>query len=133
MTTPDHGVPGPGELLFAYGSLQRGGQYHFFLAGHDAEFLGVARLLTPYPLLLAEYPCLLDRPGAGHLVHGEVYRIGSTRNWRELDRLEGHPEEYLRRPEPVALHESIVRAWTYFYQCPERLDPSLEPVSRFNP
>lgn len=102
-------------LLFVYGTLQRGGQYHQLLEQCRARFLGSGRLLTAYPLVLAQYPCLLDQPGRGHRVHGEVYHIPSSHGWLLVDRLEGHPVEYRRRPEAVEIGGRILDAWTYFY------------------
>ncbi|MEX0326351.1 MAG: gamma-glutamylcyclotransferase [Puniceicoccaceae bacterium] len=121
----------PGELLFVYGTLKRGGQYHHLLQQDGTEFKGSGQLTTPYPLILAEYPCLLDQPGHGYRVKGELFRIGSTSTWEAVDRLEDHPREYLRRLEPVESGNHTVRAWTYFYRLPELLDSSLLPVEAF--
>jgi gamma-glutamylcyclotransferase (GGCT)/AIG2-like uncharacterized protein YtfP len=124
-------LPGPDELFFAYGSLKQGGQYHHFLLEQRAVCLGSGRLTIPYPLYLSAYPCLVDEPGKGHLVKGEVYRIPASSPWTRLDWLEGHPEEYRRRLEPVDLEGRRLSAWTYFYLRLERLEPGLEPVEEF--
>jgi gamma-glutamylcyclotransferase (GGCT)/AIG2-like uncharacterized protein YtfP len=131
--SPSHSLPESNALLFAYGTLQRGGQFHYFLEQCAAEFLGEGRLVTPYPLILADYPCLLDRPGAGHCVSGEVYRLPRPADWIAIDRLEAHPVEYIRRLEPIHLNGEAVPAWTYFYQFPDKLNPHLRPVPRFQP
>jgi gamma-glutamylcyclotransferase (GGCT)/AIG2-like uncharacterized protein YtfP len=107
--------PGDGCLLFAYGSLQRGGQYHYFLENCRAQAVGRGRLVAAYPLVLADYPRLLDRPGTGLPTRGEVYRIPRAADWAALDRLEGHPREYRRRPEAVEIAGQIALAWVYFY------------------
>lgn len=120
--------PGPDELLFAYGTLQRGGRYHALLEQCHAEFVGTGELVTAYPLILAQYPCLLDQPGKGYCVSGELYRLHQSADWIAIDRLEAHPHEYRRRPEPVRLGAATVLAWTYFYRFPESLDPRLKPV-----
>ncbi len=125
--------PRENDLLFAYGTLQRGGEYHEFLTNAHARFLGVGELVTPYPLVVARYPCLLDRRGLGFRVRGEVYRIPHPSRWAALDWLEDHPREYLRRIEPVRLNGAIVRAWTYFYRHPQRLCRRLAAVPRFRP
>lgn len=124
-------LPQAGDLLFAYGTLKRGGQYHYLLEGDGAEFLSTGRLALPYPLLLAEYPCLLDEPGTGFKVTGELFRILNRETWRRVDRLEDHPREYLRRLETVETGTGPVTAWTYFYRQTECLDPSLQPVEAF--
>ena len=124
-------LPGPGQLFFAYGSLKKGGVYHHFLTEGEAVPVGDGQLVVPYPLILAEYPCLLDKPGQGHRVRGEIYRIDLTSTWERLDWLEDHPREYRRRVESVQMDTTIIEAWTYFYLFPKALDPGLRPVESF--
>lgn len=112
-------TPGAGDLLFAYGTLRRGGQYHTFLERCRARFIGKGTTQTPYPLVLAEYPCLLDQPGEGAHVNGEVFEIPEPADWEAIDHLEDHPREYRRRLEPIRTGAQTVQAWTYFYQFPE--------------
>jgi len=123
--------PRENDLLFAYGSLQRGGEYHEFLINAQARRLGIGELVTPYPLIVARYPCLLDRRGLGYRVRGEVYRLPHPSRWAAIDWLEDHPREYRRRLEPARLNGSIVRAWTYFYLHPQRLCRRLAAVRCF--
>ena len=120
------------QLLFTYGTLKQGGRYHHLLVENGAEFIGYGRLCTPYPLVLAEYPCLLDRPGEGFRVKGEVYRLSNAAAWRVVDRLEDHPNEYRRRPEAVETNGAIQQPWTYFYLQEERLDCRLQAVEEFD-
>lgn len=87
--------------------------------------------MTPYPLILAEYPCLLDQPGNGYRVRGELFSIGSMETWIAVDRLEDHPREYLRRLERVETDTGQHLAWTYFYRKPQLLDATLQPVETF--
>lgn len=126
-------LPGDNSLLFVYGTLQRGGQYHYFLEQCDASFVGSGTLLTPYPLMLAQYPCLLDQPNKGLRVEGEIYRLARSGDWQAVDRLETHPVEYTRRLEKVEAGAKRLHAWTYFYNFPDQLDPKLQPVRRFVP
>lgn len=126
-------LPGEGSLLFAYGTLQHGGQYHYFLEQCAARFVGTGTLRTAYPLILAQYPCLLDQPGIGFRVGGEVYCLRKPDDWLAIDRLEGHPIEYTRRLEYVECGGHRLHACTYFYNFPDRLDPGLKPVPRFVP
>ena len=122
--------PAPGDLLFAYGTLQRGGCYHHLLEQAGAGFAGEAQTRKPYPLILDQYPCLLDLPERGFPVTGELYRIPDRATWEVLDRLEDHPREYRRRKELVRTTEVEATAWVYFF-----LDTSLQgtPVRRFEP
>ena len=124
-------LPPAGSLLFVYGTLQRGGQYHPILQRVGAAFSGMGKTITPYPLLLAAYPCLLDRPGRGHAVEGEVYRLARPRDWIPVDRLEGHLHAYRRRLEKIQLEDAIVEAWTYFYIRKNVSEEVLPAVPRF--
>lgn len=108
-------LPPDGSLLFVYGTLQRGGQYHHFLNEAEAEFIDHGRTAIAYPLVVDAYPCLLDRPGHGFHVRGEIYRIAKSTGWIRIDYLEGHPTEYLRRQENITTGNGILAAWTYFY------------------
>jgi gamma-glutamylcyclotransferase (GGCT)/AIG2-like uncharacterized protein YtfP len=92
------------ELVFVYGTLQRGHLNHHWLA--DAPFLGEAELpdvvlhdLGPFPMAV---------PGDG-LVRGEVYAVDAP-GLARLDRLEGYPRLYDRRPLPLADGRT---AWVY--------------------
>jgi gamma-glutamylcyclotransferase (GGCT)/AIG2-like uncharacterized protein YtfP len=123
--------PCSNDLLFAYGTLKKGGQYHHLIADKGAILLGSGTTRIPYPLILAEYPCLLDRPGEGFRVKGEVYRLPDKDAWKTVDRLEDHPDEYLRRREPVEVDGKVLNPWTYFYLLEDCLDPALKPVDEF--
>jgi gamma-glutamylcyclotransferase (GGCT)/AIG2-like uncharacterized protein YtfP len=92
------------ELVFVYGTLKRGhGNHHWLL---DAPFLGEAVLpdvvlhdLGPFPMAV---------PGEG-VVRGEVYGVDAA-GLARLDRLEGYPRLYDRRPLPLADGR---QAWVY--------------------
>lgn len=92
------------ELVFVYGTLKRGhGNHHWLL---EAPFLGEAVLpevvlhdLGPFPMAV---------PGEG-VVRGEVYGVDAA-GLARLDRLEGYPRLYDRRPLPLADGR---RAWVY--------------------
>jgi len=121
------------DRLFVYGTLQRGGQYHALLQRGQARFLGTASLVTPFPLLLARYPCLLDAPGQGHRVEGELYALPTRHGWQLIDELEQHPHEYRRRIESIECKGQSLQAWTYFYIRPDLSPGSLPAVKRYWP
>lgn len=76
--------------VFVYGTLKRG------FANHDATLLagallGVARTVVARPLVVAGRwfsPVLLDEPGNGECVEGELYRVNDA-VLAALDRIEG--------------------------------------------
>ena len=61
-----------------------------------------------YPLLAHHsttrynIPYLIDKPGSGNNIHGEVYEV-DEKMLKNLDILEDHPNYYQRRPEKVSL------------------------------
>lgn len=92
------------ELVFVYGTLKRGFGNHHWLAGcgfeGEATVAGlVLHDLGPFPMVI---------PGNG-VVRGEAYRLEGEALSR-LDRLEGCPRLYDRRPLP--LHDGRW-AWVY--------------------
>ena len=89
-----------GHLVFVYGTLKRGfPNYAAYMQA--AEFVGAGTTVARYPLVLSgdrHVPCMLDRPGEGSVVAGELFRVDDT-DLRRLDGLEevGRPGGYLRR------------------------------------
>lgn len=86
-------------VVFVYGTLKRGFANHPLL--ERAEYLSEARTRGAWPMVVAGrwfVPCLLDRPGSGHRVRGELYAVGAE-TLRALDELEGvgEPDGYDRR------------------------------------
>jgi gamma-glutamylaminecyclotransferase len=110
--------PSPADqtpLVFVYGTLKRGLHNHHVMARARGEFLGEAHTLTEYPLVADGLPYLLDQPGTGQIVQGEVFRVWESDGWELLDRLESHPSFYRRRVERVAVDRGgHVMAWIYF-------------------
>lgn len=84
-------------LVFVYGSLLRGGQYHHLIRGAPCE--GPARTAPLFTLVdLGPYPALV--PGGCTAVHGELYKADDALLQR-LDELEGHPDFYQRQIIPL--------------------------------
>ncbi|KAL6501026.1 hypothetical protein OROHE_025223 [Orobanche hederae] len=89
------GVPAAeSSLIFTYGTLKQGFSNHALLqdmmdAG-DATFLGSCRTLHKHPLVCGPYrvPFLLNLPGRGHRVSGEIYAV-SPAALSKMDELEG--------------------------------------------
>ncbi|MFI5399902.1 MAG: gamma-glutamylcyclotransferase [SAR324 cluster bacterium] len=78
--------------VFVYGSLLQGGVNHGLL--REATLIGPGHTLPAYRLVdLGPYPGMVA-PGTT-AVAGEVYRV-PERLLAELDRLEEHPETYVR-------------------------------------
>ncbi|CAM0878247.1 unnamed protein product [Alopecurus aequalis] len=98
-------------LVFTYGTLKRGFSNHALLqdlslAG-DATFAGAAATAAPLPLVCGPYrvPFLLNLPGSGQRVKGELYSV-TARGLARLDELEGVSRgHYERLPVEVVLTE----------------------------
>lgn len=102
-------------LVFVYGTLKRGFHNHRVMAEAGGEFVCEGVTVTPFPLVERGLPFLIFRPGEGHRVEGEIYRVGDERGWERLDRLEGHPDFYQRRLiEAEGADGEIYEAWAYF-------------------
>ncbi|XP_069858774.1 gamma-glutamylaminecyclotransferase [Dipodomys merriami] len=87
--------------VFVYGTLKRGQPNHRVMldrAHGSAVFRGHGRTAEPYPLVIAgEYniPRLLQLPGRGRCVAGEIYEV-DEKMLRFLDDFEGCPDMYQR-------------------------------------
>lgn len=91
-------------LVFTYGTLKRGFSNHVLMQdlirSGDASFKGVYQTSEKYPLVCGPYrvPFLLNKPGSGHHVTGELYAV-SPRGLSRLDELEGISRgHYVRQP-----------------------------------
>ncbi|XP_046669482.1 putative gamma-glutamylcyclotransferase CG2811 isoform X2 [Homalodisca vitripennis] len=108
--------------VFVYGTLKTGEPNHHWLTkpenGHS-KLVGEGMTLVKYPLVIASrynIPFLLDVPGIGHNVSGEVYEI-DEKMLSNLDILEDYPSYYTRRLETIVMKaEGSIQeqCWTYF-------------------
>ncbi|GAA5785795.1 gamma-glutamylcyclotransferase family protein [Chitiniphilus shinanonensis] len=102
-------------LVFVYGTLKRGGWNHRWLNG--APCLGAASTVECFSLYAHHYPFLVREPR--YPVRGELYAVDAV-TLDNLDRLEGHPDDYQRQRIPVRDAEGgMVEAWAYLHSHPE--------------
>ena len=86
-------------LVFVYGSLQRGEEFHHYLTDGGARFVGAWRTPAAWEMWdLDGYPALT--PGGETAVSGELYEIDAALLAR-LDELEETPTLYQRRELPT--------------------------------
>ncbi|XP_028327383.1 gamma-glutamylaminecyclotransferase B-like [Gouania willdenowi] len=96
--------------VFVYGTLKKGqpNYYRMFDSGNgQAEFLASAVTEQKYPLVIAtkyNIPFLLNIPGQGHRVHGEIYKV-DERMLSFLDDFESTPSMYQRHPITLEVKE----------------------------
>ena len=102
-------------LVFVYGTLRRGGANHGYLEG--SRFVAEAATEGKYTLFVApetRIPYLTPEPHRVRIT-GELYGVDPA-TLANLDKLEGHPHEYLRVQIPVITHEGKrVEAMTYLW------------------
>ncbi|XP_062029525.1 putative gamma-glutamylcyclotransferase At3g02910 [Rosa rugosa] len=82
------------HLIFSYGTLKRGFHNHKLtkelIDQDDAVFIGPYITLHAYPLVCGPHglPYLINLPGSGHRIRGELYAV-SARGLARFDELEG--------------------------------------------
>lgn len=108
------------ELVFVYGTLQRGQHNHHLMRG--ARWIGNA--VTAQAMVLRSYgpgtvPYLNDDQAIAH-VEGELYGVSDPEQWAALDRLEGVNLGGYRRELIWVVTEAdgvrkLHRTWTYLH------------------
>ena len=111
---------GPGELVFVYGTLRRGGSNSFRMDG--AEFVGSGKVEGRL-YVISWYPGLVLESGS-ETVEGDVYRVGAGQ-LAALDEFEGisaneiEGAEYRRvMTEVKAGNGDVFTAWSYEWKGP---------------
>ncbi|KAI0500794.1 hypothetical protein KFK09_019011 [Dendrobium nobile] len=95
-------------IIFTYGTLKRGfsnhGLIHDMILAGDAAFLGNGHTADRFPLVCGPYgvPFLINIPGSGERVSGELYAV-SRRAIPRLDELEGISHGHYERL-PIIVH-----------------------------
>ena len=86
------------HFVAVYGTLKNGKPNHSLMALIGAEFVGAAKTIEKYPLICGGgLPYLFENIGVGHRVNTEVYKVDDD-GLKILDRFEGHPNFYIRKP-----------------------------------
>lgn len=92
--------------VFVYGTLKQGQPNHKWLTDASngvATFLATGTTTQQLPLVIGtryNIPFLLNKPGTGNFIHGEVYEINEHMLTR-LDVLEGYPDLYNREVQNI--------------------------------
>ncbi|KAM6586457.1 hypothetical protein CsatA_009062 [Cannabis sativa] len=90
------------KLIFTYGTLKQGFSNHVLLQDlittGDALFIGNYKTHLNYPLVCGPYrvPFLINLPGSGQKVIGELYAVSSS-GLSRLDELEGITRSHYQR------------------------------------
>ncbi len=125
------------ELVFVYGSLKRGLQYHHLI--EKAEFVGEAITDAPDFRMgnVGDFPEITRSSAhASGYILGEFYRC-EEKTLKDLDRLEGNGEWYRREKIPIRVTrfhdedcqiagDECVNTWVYLWLKPNC--PDIEPT-----
>ena len=107
------------NLVFVFGTLKEG--FPNFSTNRGIRVPGSFKTVTPYPLYLVgerHSPWLLDEPGAGNCVFGELYRV-DLETLVAMDRLErvSEPDGYRRKLLELEGDErQVLSAYAYLKQ-----------------
>jgi len=102
--------------IFVYGTLKRGFRNHFMMNSPSSVYLGTGRTAAAFPLVTftdRHVPYLLDVPGVGKQIEGELY-LCDERHLQALDDFEGVPAYYRRVSTKIELTE--VSDWARMQQ-----------------
>ncbi|CAL1598513.1 unnamed protein product [Knipowitschia caucasica] len=101
--------------VFVYGTLKKGQpNYHrmFLSSNGKTEFLGTAKTVEKFSLVIAgvyNIPYLLNLPGQGNQIHGEIYKV-DEQMLKFLDDFEGVPTHYQRTLKKLEVKEWVAQA-----------------------
>ncbi|XP_068446836.1 gamma-glutamylaminecyclotransferase-like isoform X2 [Clinocottus analis] len=101
--------------IFVYGTLKKGQPNYYRMmerANGRAELLASACTAQKYPLVIAgehNIPFLLNLPGQGHRVQGEIYEV-DDKMLAFLDDFEGVPAMYQRTRVTLEVKEWVGKA-----------------------
>jgi gamma-glutamylcyclotransferase (GGCT)/AIG2-like uncharacterized protein YtfP len=98
--------------LFVYGTLMMGYGNHRLL--ESSVFLGKAVTCEKYAMFVNTFPFVNpNHPRAK--IHGEVYQVTTEADLKALDRLEGHPDWYIRKEIMVTFTELQASGAEHFH------------------
>lgn len=131
--------------IFVYGTLKRGQPNHYRMlksSNGKVEFLATACTTQKYPLVIASkhnVPFLLNIPGNGHRIQGEIYKV-DEQMLTFLDDFEVVPTMYQRTPIMVEVMEvakdlkagSNVEVYVYSTQTYKPDWPSLPTYENYD-
>uniref|UniRef100_A0A1L8E549 Gamma-glutamylcyclotransferase family protein n=1 Tax=Nyssomyia neivai TaxID=330878 RepID=A0A1L8E549_9DIPT len=117
--------------FFVYGTLKKGEPNHKLLTTPEngvGKFVSRGETTIKFPLVIGtryNIPFLLNKPGIGHFIRGEVYEV-DERMVEHLDQLEGYPDFYDREIQEIKIldveGEKTLPCWVYLLRkFPEHL------------
>ncbi len=107
-----------GNLLFVYGTLKRGGEFHSELT-ERAHFVGAAKIQGKLFRIQGEsYPGAIQTDSMEY-IHGELYELAEPEMLAKIDDLEECDRGlFTRKLVDAWIGKKKVKAWAYFYAKP---------------
>lgn len=102
------------NLVAVYGTLKKGnGNYYSYLT--SSKFVGSGKTKDRYPLVVQGLPYLIEQKDKGYNVDVDVFKVSDS-TLKDLDRLEGHPNWYVRKQIPIKMNKGgkQLTCWIYF-------------------
>ncbi|CRK99928.1 CLUMA_CG013228, isoform A [Clunio marinus] len=115
--------------VFVYGTLKNGQPNYHILTNQEngfSKFVSIGKTSQKFPLVIGSrynIPFLLNRPGLGNHVVGEIYSV-DEKMFARLDVLEDYPEFYDREILDIDIGDGKekLKCWVYFLKnFPEKL------------
>lgn len=107
------------KRVFVYGTLKRGEPNHFWLTKKEngvSQFLVKGKTVLRFPLVIGtryNIPFLLNKPGVGHHIEGEIYEVDDAM-FANLDVLEEYPKYYDREHQAILTDQNeTLECWLY--------------------
>jgi gamma-glutamylcyclotransferase (GGCT)/AIG2-like uncharacterized protein YtfP len=101
-----------GNLVAVYGTLKKGyNNYNNYLT--SSKHIGSGNTKEKYPLIIKGLPYLIEKQGVGHNVEVDVFKVSDS-VLKNLDRLEGHPNWYMRKQVLIKINRKEMLCWIYF-------------------
>lgn len=95
--------------VFFYGTLMSGGRYHKKVERYYFEKAWMYKM----DLHVGKYPYAIDGEG---ILYGELYWNIDSKKLHQLDKFEGHPDDYRRELRYVSTNrKKNQKAWIYLY------------------
>ena len=100
------------NYVAVYGTLKMDySNYLYYLS--DSHYVGSGETKDRYPLVVKGLPYLIEKKGVGHNVCVDVFKVTDD-VLKRLDRLEGHPNWYVRKQIPIMVNGLQIKCWIYF-------------------
>lgn len=119
------------NLVAVYGTLKKGNS-NYFAYLMDSKMVGSGVTKDRYPMLIQGLPYLVEKKGVGHNVNVDVFKVSDS-VLKDLDKLEGHPNWYVRKQVPIMMDKTGKELMCWIYFNPKQIKDGDVFHKSFNP